>query len=91
MGLVHSEMLEEVHHVAGESPDDALWVSLPPCVEGDGREVAREGRDLLEEPSPSKAEAVDQDECRTRAPDVVIYAGVLGGHYRHVSTSRLAA
>src|SRR5215212_10358733 len=90
MGPVYPEVREEVRHVGGEPRDDALGVATLPGVEGDGREAPREVGDLLEEPPPAEAKAVDEDEGGPCAPNFVVYYRVLRAHRRHAASSRLS-
>jgi hypothetical protein len=64
VGPVYPEVRKEVRHVRGEPFDEALGIAPLPGLEGYGREAAREGGDLLEEPPPPEAESVDEDERR---------------------------
>src|SRR5215212_2666308 len=85
VGPVHAEVPQEARHVGGESLDEILWGALRPRVEGDGRESAREGGDLLEEAPPAEAHPVYQDEGRARAAYLVFYGGVLGARHGQAS------
>ena len=84
MGSSHIEVLQERHHVGGEVVYPAVKILLSADVEGDGAEVVREGRNLLEESPPPEAEAAYQDQGRALAVDVVVYAGFFGDHHWHV-------
>src|SRR5215208_4958356 len=88
VGLLYAQVPEQRHHVGDEVGDPTSQVPLPPDVEGDGLEVAREGRNLPEPRPAPEAQPPDQEQGRSFAMDVVVYAGVIGDHYRHVATSR---
>src|SRR3712207_2723166 len=82
-------MLEERHYVGCKIRDATLESPFSSNVEGDGLEVAREGRNLLEESPPPEAQASYEDQGLPLAVDVVVYAGVLGdrqGHAPHTSS-----
>src|ERR687897_1416013 len=84
-------MLQECHHVGCKVGDAVAQVPFPPHIEGDGAEMAREGRDLPEPPPTPKAQAIDQDQGWPLAVDVVVYASIFGDNQGHVVTSRLTS
>src|SRR3712207_2922630 len=77
-------MVQKRHHVSHQVGDALAQVPLAPDIEGDGAEVTREGRDLLEEPPAPEAQTSYQNERRSLAIDVIVYAGVTRDHDRHV-------
>src|ERR671916_2006237 len=85
VGLPDAQMVQERHHVGHEVGDAAIEISFAPRVEGDGAKVAREGRYLLEEPPPPKTQAPYENQRRSLAVDVVVYAGVLSDRYGHAA------
>src|SRR5829696_5439859 len=61
---------------------------LAPNVKSDGTEVIRERRDLLEPAPAPKTQAPDQDQRRSVAVDIVLYADAMGReHLGHGATS----
>src|SRR3712207_7197917 len=76
-------MVQKRHHVSHQVGDALAQVPLAPDIEGDGAEVTREGRALLEEPPAPEAQTSYQNERRSLAIDVIVYAGAARDHARH--------